>query len=153
MNWTPEEYDRHIRKARSVAKPATGKGKSRSNAVKTIVDGITFLSKREAARWVELTLWQKSGGIRNLRRQPRYALCPLIIDLADCRDVNAGIVSIRRLPVAHYVGDFEYEECDHANGHSGWKLVVEDCKGFKTQMYLIKKRWFEAQYQIQIRET
>lgn len=31
--------------------------------------------------------------------------------------------------------------------------VVEDCKGFKTEIYLRSKKHFEAQYGIRIRET
>lgn len=144
-NWTTADYQRVV--SRKVgAKPS--KYKSR----KTLVNGILFDSKKEAARWQQLVLWEKSGGIRNLRRQMRYALCPLIIDGADCRDVNAGTPTPRRLPVAYYVADFEYEERSQAVP-DWWPLIVEDVKGVKTPIYLLKKHWFEAQYGIQIRET
>ena len=127
--------------------------RSKYGAKPTIVDNISFHSAKEARRYRELTLWQKSGGIRCLRLQPRYTLCALSVRHADCRNVNAGTVDNRRQPVAHYVADFEYEECDHANGHRGWRVIVEDVKGVRTALYQLKKKLFETQYGIQIRET
>lgn len=122
-------------------------------AVKTEVDGIVFASKKEAKRYGELKLLLRAGHIRELKLQPRYALCPLIIEHGDVRNVNAGHNSPRRCPVAEYVADFEYEESDRGYGGIKWSLVVEDTKGFKTDTYRLKKRWFEAQYGIQIREV
>lgn len=118
----------------------------------TVVDGIRFASQKEAKRYGELKLLMRAGHIRELRLQPRYALCPLVIERADARDVNAGIPSPRRVPVANYVADFEYEESDRGFRSVTWRLVVEDTKGFKTDTYLLKKKWFEAQYGIEIRE-
>ena len=40
--------------------------KSKYRAVKTEVDGITFDSKREAARYMELMLMQRAGEIKRL---------------------------------------------------------------------------------------
>jgi len=39
---------------------------------KTVVDGITFDSKREAARWQELKLLERAGEITELERQVEY---------------------------------------------------------------------------------
>jgi hypothetical protein len=44
-----------------------------------------------------------------------------------------------------YRADFTYE----ADG----KLVVEDAKGFRTEMYKLKKKWVKAEYGIDIREV
>ena len=41
-------------------------------AVKTTIDGITFDSKREAKRYTELKLLEKSGMITHLELQPKY---------------------------------------------------------------------------------
>jgi len=105
------------------------------NAKKTIVDGITFDSKREAARYQELKLLERAGEIRNLKLQPRYVL----------QD------SFRKNGVTHraitYVADFEYID-NQTN-----TVVVEDVKGKKTAVYNLKKKLFEKKYQnLSIRE-
>ena len=86
------------------------------------------------------------------RVQPRYALCALVIDHADVRNLTTGTTSPRRTPVAEYIADFEYEECPSGGDSVTWHVVVEDVKGMRTTVYKLKKRWFEAQYQITIRE-
>lgn len=118
-------------------------GRSKYGAVKTTVDGITFHSAKEARRYQELKLWERSGGIRNLALQPGFDLA-----VHGAEFVKTGLPT----KIGTYIGDFLYEECDHANGHSGWKRVVEDVKGFKTPLYRWKKKHVEAQYGIQIRE-
>lgn len=133
------------------ADPASSKP-SKYRAVKETIDGITFDSKREAARYRDLVLRMKAGDIRRLRCQPRYALCPLIIEEADARDINAGVNSLRRLPICDYIADFEYEESDRGYGGIVWRLIVEDVKGVRTDVYKLKKRWFQTQYGMQIRE-
>src|SRR5678816_3947179 len=94
----------------SVAAPL--RRKSKYHAEPTVVDGIRFDSKREAARYQVLKLRMKAGDIRRLKLQPRYSLCPLIIEHGDVRNINTGSNSARRLPIAEYVADFEYEESD-----------------------------------------
>lgn len=117
---------------------------SKYGAIPTMVDGIKFPSKKEARRYGELTLRQRAGEIRKLELQPQFPLYATAIPYIDpARDpLKLGI----------YRGDFRYEECDHANGHSGWRVIVEDVKGFKTPLYKWKKRHVEAQYGIEIRE-
>ena len=43
---------------------------------RTVVDGITFDSKKEANRYCELKLLEKSGEIKNLELQKKYILIP-----------------------------------------------------------------------------
>ena len=43
---------------------------------KTVVDGITFDSRKEAKRYQELKLLEKAGEIKDLRRQVKYELIP-----------------------------------------------------------------------------
>lgn len=110
-------------------------------AVKTVVDGITFDSKREANRYCELKLLEKAGEIRNLKLQPSFLL---LVETPVRNDVLIG----------KYRGDFEYEEC----GGVSWdepphQRVVEDVKGFKTPLYKWKKKHVEAQYGIIVREV
>jgi hypothetical protein len=101
--------------------------RSKYNATKTVVDGITFASKAEAKRYAELKLLERSKEIENLECQPRFALTVL------CGDV-----------IGEYVADYRYWR-----GHS---IVVEDVKGFKTPLYRWKKKHVEAQYGIKIVE-
>lgn len=107
-------------------------------AVRTEVDGITFASKAEAARYQELKLLERAQEIKELRLQPEfplYAGCEL--PLTPDRDP---------LQLGVYRGDFTYIDC--RTGRS----VVEDVKGFKTPLYRWKKKHVEAQYGIQISE-
>jgi len=113
---------------------------SKYRAKPQVVDGIRFASQKEARRYGELKLLEKIGVIRGLRLQPVFVLCPWMTDHSDIRAIGK------------YVGDFAFDECDHADGHRGWKGIVEDVKGFKTPLYKWKKKHVEAQYGIQIRE-
>lgn len=84
-------------------------------------------SKREAIRCGKLQALHAVGEIIDLKQQPEYDLC--------------GVM---------YRADFEYEERDAA-GH--WTLIVEDCKGFRTPVYRLKKRLMKNIHGIEIRET
>lgn len=98
-------------------------------AKKTEVDGITFDSKSEAKRYQELKLLERGGAIKNLSLQPRFML-------------QEGFVNIhtgKKERAIEYVGDFQYDE----NGIT----IVEDCKGFKTSDYKIKRKLFIKKYQ------
>src|SRR5439155_7030226 len=83
---------------------------SKYNAQKTEAEGIVFDSKAEAARWVELRLCEKMGGMRNLTRQVAY---PLVVN---------GVL------VSRYTSDFEYEERCPITDRFGESKVVEDHK-------------------------
>jgi hypothetical protein len=104
-------------------------GRSKFGAVRTVVNGWTFDSKREALRYADLLYRGIGGLLRNLELQPRF---PIVLN---------------GRAVATYVADFRYEELS-----DGWLDVVEDVKGFKTPMYRLKKKLVEAQYGIVIRE-
>ena len=75
----------------------------------------------------------KSGLIQNLTRQKKYTLIPR-------QKVNG-----RTVKECDYIADFVYEE----NG----VVIVEDCKGVKTDVYRIKKKLMLWRYGIDIRET
>lgn len=105
------------------------------HAKKVTVDGMTFDSKREYRRWLDLQLLQRAGRISDLRRQVRFRLCDTPFD-EDGRALFRGV---------SYIADFVYVE--------DGKTVVEDCKGFRTDAYQIKKKWFYDKYRILIRET
>ncbi len=90
-------------------------------AIRTEVDGIVFASKKEAARYQELNMLKRTGYITALTLQPRY---PIYFGKAKICD---------------YVADFTYLTKDQ-------KVVVEDCKGFKTPVYRLKAKMFAACY-------
>ena len=95
---------------------------------KTTVDGIEFDSRKEAARWLELRLLQRTGEISGLQRQVVFELVP------KSRD-----------PFGHYVPPVTYK-ADFTYFEKG-KLVVEDVKSDATRKlpeYRIKKKlmWF-----------
>lgn len=147
-HFTPADVARIARKDPQAAKP------SKYRSVKTVVDGVTFDSKREAHRYQELKLMQHAGQIRNLRWQPRYVLFALVIAGADLRDSNRGEIDNQRRPVCEYVADFEYEELVLKPAY--FLPVVEDVKSVATrkkEVYRLKRKLFEAQYGVQIREV
>ena len=104
---------------------------------KTTVDGITFDSKKEAARFQELRLLERAGEIQDLRCQVPFELVPAQ------RDAKGKLVE---RPVK-YLADFVYQNC--ATG----ERVVEDVKGYRTDVYKIKRRLMNHLYGIDIKET
>lgn len=137
--WTREEYQAHLEKQMQT-KP------SKYKAVKTVVDGITFASKKEAQRYHELKCLQAAGKIFRLKTQPRYRLCPMVSSAMMERLDGDAVPAI-----GDYVADFRY--CNTASCVCAWGCTVEDVKGMKTALYRWKKKHFEAQYGIRIRET
>ena len=100
---------------------------------KTVYNGITFDSKKEADRYVVLTLLQKAGKISDLEVQVPFELIP---------SQKVDGLTVERPCV--YKADFVYRE----NG----KMVVEDTKGVKTKDYIIKRKLMLHVFGIQIRE-
>lgn len=93
---------------------------SKYHARKTVVDGIEFDSAREAKRFTELRALEDAGKIQGLRLQVPFELLPSF----ECDGV--------RYRGMRYVADFVYRR--------DGKVVVEDCKGFKTAEYRMKKK-------------
>ncbi len=103
---------------------------------KTVVNGITFDSLHEANRYRELTLLWRSHEIHNLKRQVKYELVPAIRQ-------NGKVIQ----RAISYYADFVY--IDSKTGHT----VVEDAKGYKTDVYKMKKKMMLDKYGIEIREV
>jgi hypothetical protein len=97
------------------------------HAVKVKLDGCTFDSKAEAARYQQLKLLERSGDIIDLSIHPVYHL------------------SVNGVKIGKYIADFSYFE----NG----KFIVEDVKGVKTAVYRLKKKLVKALYGFDILET
>ena len=95
-----------------------------------IPNGETFDSQKEYQRYAVLRLLEKAGKISELKRQVTFELIPKQDSERAC----------------NYVADFVYFD---ANGNT----VVEDCKGFRTEAYKIKRKLFLYRYGIKILET
>ena len=86
---------------------------------------VTFDSKKEARRYDSLILMAKQGHIKNLTLQPEYEIIP------TCKHNGATLRKIK------YIADFRYEK--------DGKTIIEDVKGFRTDVYQLKKRLFLIQ--------
>ena len=106
---------------------------SKYHAKKTVVDGITFDSRKEANRYLVLKGMEEDGSIEELRRQVRYELVPAF-DVDD-----------KHYRPVYYVADFVYVE--------DGKEVVEDVKGVMTDVYKLKSKLFARRYGMSIKET
>lgn len=101
---------------------------------KIIVDGIKFDSKKEANRYSELKLLERAKEITELKLQVPF-------ELLSSYEING-----KKVRGISYIADFVY--IDIRTG----KYVVEDTKGYRTEVYKIKKKMFEQKYGIEIKE-
>lgn len=93
------------------------------------VDGHKFDSKKEANRYVELKYLEMVGEIKDLTVQPKFELVPAFTD----------VTGERHRPVC-YIADFLYIDKNKK------KIIIEDVKGMKTEVYKIKKKMFMHKY-------
>lgn len=105
------------------------KKRNKYNAKKVTIDGITFASGKEGRRYGELKLLERAREIFDLKLQPRF---PIII---------------KNFKICTYVADFQYLKLGDPYE------TVEDCKGFKTPIYKLKKKLMLAVYGIEVLET
>lgn len=114
---------------------------------KTVVDGITFDSKREARRWQELRLAESAGAIGDLERQVKFELIPVQRE-PDQRGPKGGVKKGRVIErKVEYIADFVYIDIN-----SGEK-VVEDSKGMQTPEYIIKRKLMLWVHGIRVKEV
>lgn len=106
---------------------AKEKPKSKFRNQKVTTEDGRFDSKREASRWNVLRLEEKAGRITKLRRQVAFSL------------------SVNGEHVAKYVADFVYER--------DGERIVEDAKGFRTELYVMKRKLMAAVHGITIIEV
>lgn len=97
---------------------------------RTTVNGITFDSKHEALRYIELLYLQRAGQIRDLQLQVPFELLP-----------KQG-----KERAVKYIADFVYYDKDG-------NLVVEDAKGFRTDLFRLKKKMMMYFKGIEIKEV
>lgn len=96
---------------------------------KILIDGILFDSQLEASRYCELKLLQRYGKITDLELQVPFELIPKFEKMGK----------IYRPAV--YKADFVYYDKEFE------KIAVEDTKGFKTELYKLKRKLFEYKYE------
>lgn len=110
--------------------------KTKYKNTKVTIDGIKFDSILESRRYQELKLLEKTGEIKDLKLQPEYELIP---------SFKKNKKTYRK---TIYRADFSY--FDNRLG----KVIVEDTKGFKTDVYMLKKKLFEYIYKdLEIKEV
>lgn len=119
--------------------------RTKYNAKKTIADGQTFDSKKEALRWLELKAMQERGEICHLSRQVKF----LLIDAQrepDTVGARGGVKKGKLLErEAAYIADFTYRDVEG-------NLIVEDTKGVKTPDYILKRKLMLERYGIRVKE-
>ena len=101
---------------------------SKYSETKTCINGKVFDSKKEAKRYCELINMEQAGLIKDLETQKPYELQPKF---------RKNDKTIRAIT---YYADFVY--IDTQTGET----IVEDVKGFKTEIYQLKKKLFEYKY-------
>lgn len=128
-HWTQIELDRHNLKhgvcnltESDFEKPKQNKYRNK----KVHTDDGTFDSKKEYNRWLVLKDMQERKEIFSLYRQKPFEV-----------EINGKHICI-------YKSDFDYWQ----NGQH----IIEDVKGFKTQMYKLKKKLVEAIHGVSIQE-
>jgi len=93
---------------------------SKYKAKKTSIDGKMFASKKEAARYRELSVLEFSGKIAGLILQPKLKL------------EVAGVM------ICTYIADFHYIEQG--------KVIIEDVKGVETPVFKLKWKLAKVLY-------
>lgn len=86
-------------------------------------------SKKECTRAKQLQQFEKVGKIKDLTEQPKFVLQESFKD-SDGKTERAIV----------YKADFQYFDNDLE------KWIVEDVKGFKTDVYAIKKKLFKNKH-------
>lgn len=111
---------------------------------KTVINGIEFDSRKEANRYRDLLLLQRVGAIQHLRRQVRYELIPAQYEtVKDFKTGKPKRVCIER--GCDYVADFVYQKDE--------QTVVEDVKGVRPPVYIVKRKLMLHVHGIKITEV
>jgi hypothetical protein len=119
--------------------------RSKYGARKTVFDGITFDSKKEANRYRELKLLEKAGEICCLRLQVPFELIPAQYEETGevyTKGANKGKPKRGKCieKAVTYIADFVYYNSDAT------VRTVEDVKGMRTPAYIIKRKLFRWRY-------
>lgn len=113
----------------SLGKPTTSKYKNK----KVVVDNILFDSKKEANYYTKLKILKDARKITDLELQKKFVL------------QDKFILNGKSYRAITYVADFVYKD------DKGMHVV--DTKGYRTQVYKIKKKLFMKRFGIEIEEV
>lgn len=120
-----------------------GQRENKYHNEQTVVRGISFDSKKEANRYVELMRMVKTGRIRKLKLQQDFTL-------QEGYTTPDG----ERVRPIKYRADFTYERMAmDGNGTTHWVFEVEDVKGVRTEKYKLKKKMMLERFGITIKEV
>lgn len=133
--------------------------RNKLGAEKVVLNGIEFDSKREAQRYSELRLLERTGKITDLRLQVEYELIPAHFEDAPTGEVykrgeRKGEPKMKTVCVERgvsYTADFVYKE----NGTE----IVEDAKGFRDpesatyKVFILKRKMMLYFYGIKVKEV
>lgn len=123
--WTEQEYENYLRKLNKAPQGAILVKTPKYHNSRVKVDGFLFDSQLEADYYGELKIQLRAGVIWGFCRQPRFILTP---------DME-------------YVADFIVFNLD------GTAEII-DTKGFKTDLYIAKKKVFKEKYpKLEIKEV
>lgn len=101
---------------------------SKYRNTKVVYDGIKFDSQKERNHYIGLKMLERAGEIRDLELQKEFVLQP---------SFKKNGKTYRKIS---YIADFYYFSIKDN------KYIVEDTKGFKTEVYKLKKKIFEYVY-------
>lgn len=109
-----------------------------------------FDSAKEANRAAELKLMERAGIIQNLKFQVKFVLSEPKREASTevyKRGKNKGKQKPGRVieQGCTYTADFTY--------YQDGRFIVEDCKGFRTKEYIVKRKWMLEKYGVRIYES
>lgn len=109
------------------------KSKSKYKNTKVVIDGIKFDSIKESKRYIVLKGLQEAGEISDLKLQPSFNIAKSVY------------LDGRKRAIRKYKADFSYINADG-------DYIVEDVKGFKTPLYLLKRHLVKEIHNIEVTE-
>lgn len=142
IRWTSDQLEEYRKRAESQGAVKTHKigreGEAREankrggrvskyGNIKAEADGQIFASKRERGRWMDLRVEERAGEIKNLQRQVAYP------------------ITVNGFKVCDYFADFVYERAG--------AIVVEDSKGYRTEVFKLKTKLMFAVHGVEVLET
>ena len=101
---------------------------------KVVYDGIKFDSNREMAYYIKLKLLEEKGIIKDLELQKSFELQP---------SFKLNGKTYKKIT---YRADFSYVSVEDN------KIHIVDTKGFRTDVYKLKRKMFVYKYGIEIEE-
>lgn len=109
-----------------------------------------FDSKKEADRAAELKMMERAGIIQDLKFQVKFTLSEAKREFTKefyKKGPRKGQPKLGKVfeNACVYVADFTY--------YQDGRYIVEDCKGFRTPEYIVKRKWMLEKYGVRIYET